>query len=102
MLANPSREDYSQWCDLFLKKFCSFYPREMKLISPDGLRARVVDCLAQNYPASQDGVALRSMIKLVSIVPCMLLSHPEITFEELISQLKSTVGDYLGNALPWE
>jgi len=102
MLANPSRADYAQWCDLFLKKFCSFYPLETKLICTDGLRSEVVDCLAQNYPASQDSIALRNMIKLVSLVPCMLLSHPEITFEELINQLKSTAAEYLGNALPWE
>ncbi len=102
MLANPSKEDYAQWCDLFLKKFCSFYPREMTLIGTDGLRAKVVDCLAQNYQASQNGVALRNMIKLVSLVPCILLSHPEITFEELISHLKSTAGDCLGDTLPWE
>jgi hypothetical protein len=102
MLANPSRADYAQWCDLFLKKFCSFYPLETKLIGTDRLRARVVDCLAENYAASQEGVALRNMIKLASLVPCMLLSRPEITFEELISHLKSIMGDYLGNALPWE
>lgn len=102
MLAKPSKEDYAQWSDLFLKKFYGFYPFETKLISNDGLRAKIVDCLAQNYQASQDGVALRNMIKLVSLVPCMILSHPEMTFEELISHLKSTAEGYLGDTLPWE
>ncbi len=102
MLANPSKADYAQWCDLFLKKFCSFYPFETKLISDDSLRAEIVDCLAQNYQASQDGFPLRNMIKLASLVPSMLLSHPEMTFDELITHLKSAMAEYLGNALPWE
>jgi len=102
MLANPNRADYAQWCDLFLKKYCSFYPLETKLIGTDGLRAKVVDCLALIYPTLQDGVVLRKMIKLASLVPCMILSHPEMTFEELISHLKSIAGDFLGYSLPWE
>jgi hypothetical protein len=102
MLVNPSRSDYAQWCDLFLKKFCSFYPLETRLISTDISRERIVDCLAQNYKASRDDVALRNMIKLASLVPCILLSHPEMTFEELITHLKSIAADYLGNTLPWE
>ena len=62
MLSKPSREDYAQWCDLFLKKFCSFYPLETKLIGTDSSRAKVVECLVKNYTTSQDIVALRNII----------------------------------------
>lgn len=102
MLTNPNQADYMLWCDLFMKKFCYYYPEVTRLISTDDLRYKVIDFLAQNYTASQDGVSLRSMIKLASLVPCMLLSHPEMTFEVLISHLRSTAADYLGNTLPWE
>lgn len=102
MLTNPSREDYALWCDLFLKKFCNFYPLEAALISSDAHRAMVVECLAESYPSSPDGITLRNLIKLASLAPCILLSHPETTLEELIRQLQTTAADYLGNALPWE
>ena len=102
MLSNPSREDYANWCDLFLKKFCSFYPLETKLINSEEIRAQVVNCLSEIYPSSTDGITLRNLIKLASLVPCVLLSHPETTLEELLNHLRATSADYLGNALPWE
>lgn len=102
MLDNPSREDYAKWCDLFLKKFCSFYPLETRLIDTNVVRAQVVECLAESFPSSPDGLTLRNLIKLASLVPCILLSHPDTTIEELLDHLRSTSEDYIGNALPWE
>ena len=102
ILSNPSREDYALWCDTFLKKFCSFYPLETKLIASENIRKTIVECLAESYPSSPDGITLRNLIKLASLVPCILLSHPETTLEELLTHLHSTTADYLGNALPWE
>jgi len=102
MLANPSREDYVKWCHLFLKKFCSFYALETTQLKTDDSKEKIVDCLAQNYQAAQNGIPLRNFIKLASLVPCMLLSHPGMTFEELMAHLKTTMAEFLGNAMPWE
>lgn len=102
MLKNPDKVDYILWCDDFLKKFCHYYPESTCLIQEDQLRYQLIDCLAENYTAAGDGVVLRNRIKLASLVPCMLLSHPEMTFDELMSQLKKTAAEYLGNKLPWE
>ena len=102
MLANPNREDYAKWCHLFLKKFCSFYPLETIPLKTDAAKEKIVNCLAQNYQTVQDGIPLRNFIKLASLVPCMLLSHPGMTFEELMTHLNSTMAECFGNAMPWE
>ena len=102
ILANPSREEYAKWCDLFLERFNNFYPLETRLISSAKIRKKIVECLADAYPSSPDGITLRNFIKLASLVPCILLSHPETTLEELLNHLRSTSAGYLGNALPWE
>lgn len=102
MLTNPTREDYAHWCDVFIKKFCGFYPVETKLIESDKARKQIVECLSESYPTSLDGITLRNLIKLASLVPCVLLSQPDTTLEELKGYLRSTSADYLGNALPWE
>jgi hypothetical protein len=102
MLSNPCREDYATWCDNFLQKFCGFYPSETRLICSDYARGQVVACLAELYPYSPDGVTIRNLLKLASLVPCVLLSHPDTSLGELLDHLKTTSADYLGNALPWD
>lgn len=102
MLSNPDREDYLNWSDHFLKTFNRFYPLETQLISTDEARVRVIQCLGESYPASPDTLILRNFIKLATLVPCILMSHPEITLDDLIYRLRSTSSEYLGNALPWE
>lgn len=102
VLSNPTRNDYAQWCYLFLKKFSTFYPLEARLIDSDTARSQVVACLADAYPSSPDCVTLRSLIKLASLVPCVLLSRPEIALEELISHVRGASANYIGNALSWE
>ena len=102
LLANPSRDDYATWCYRFLKKFCSFYPLEMRLIESEQAISQVVSCLAMSYPTSPDGITLRNLTKLAGLVPSILLSHPDISLEELLGHLRTTSSDYLGSALPWE
>ena len=101
-LFNPSKSEYRDWCDGFLKRFCEAYPLKTSLLESKKNRLQVVTCLESAYPSSADGVTLRNLLKLASLVPCILLSHPETTLEELIEHLHNTTADYFGNALPWE
>jgi len=101
-LFNPSKKEYRDWCDSFLKRFGEVYPLKAALLEPKKNRIQIVNCLEDAYPSSADGVTLRNLLKLASLVPCILLSHPEISLEELIEHIRNTTADYFGNALPWE
>lgn len=102
LLSNPSGEDYAVWCDLFLKKFCNFYPIETKIIQSEEALSQVVSCLAEVYQSSTSEISLRHHMKLASLVPCILMSKQNITLEMLLFVLRASAGMYLGNSLPWE
>ena len=102
MLSNPSCDDYAQWAQLLLEKFTRFYPLQMQLLTSSKARVSIVECLAQIYPETPDGITLRNLTKLACLVPCIILAQPEITLDNLLIHLRTAAANYLGNELPWE
>jgi len=102
MLSNPCRDEYKQWCDFFLKRYHGFFPLKTQLLSSQEIHDNIVDCLAESYPTLADGVTLRHFIKLASLVPCILIAHPETTLDSLKAHIRAASGNFVGHVLPWE